>query len=334
MRVMFLIQGFDVAASRYRVLQYIPYLEKLGVEAVVRCYPSCTSDYLRLLRQIPSFDCLFLQRKRFHGPLLNLVRRRARRIVYDFDDAVMYHNSTAPSAQSSTREKRFADIIRASDSVIAGNSFLAGQAQRYTDHVTTIPTSIDAARYRLKDYESAGDRVRLGWIGDHGSIHYLQRMNEVLDGLGRKYPQAQMDVICDTFFDCENLLIEKRMWNPVTEIEDLRRLDIGLMPLVDDPWSRGKCGLKLLQYYGVGVPAVCTPVGVNRDIVKDGVNGFTALTPEEWSEKLSVLIENPELRKTMGLRGRDLVMESFTLQANAPRFYRVLEEVLARSLAA
>jgi glycosyltransferase involved in cell wall biosynthesis len=159
-------------------------------------------------------------------------------------------------------------------------------------------------------------------------------MNEVLDGLGRKYPQVRMDVICDTFFDCENLTIEKRMWNPVTEIEDLRRLDIGLMPLVDDPWSRGKCGLKLLQYYGVGVPAVCTPVGVNRDIVKDGVNGFTALTPEEWSEKLSVLIENPELRKTMGLRGRDLVMESFTLQANAPRFYRVLEEVLARSLAA
>ncbi len=327
MKALFLIQGFEVAASRYRVLQYLPYLESKGIEPTVSLYPRGVGQLLRFFRELPRYDVLFLQRKRFQPGLLRLVRSKARRIVFDFDDAIMYHNSKAASPHSRTRRRRFAEMIRASDYVIAGNSFLEKQAAPFTDRVAVIPSPIDDARYVLKDY-SAGekDTVSIGWIGDHGSIHYLERIRPVFEELGRRYPQAQLEIICDVFFDCERIKVVKKAWSQETEIDDLRNFDIGVMPLLDDPWSWGKCGLKILQYCGVGVPAVCTPVGVNRDVVRDSVNGFWAMTHEEWLAKLSTLIDDAHLRKTMGMRGYDLVMKSFSLRACAPRLEQVLKE--------
>jgi glycosyltransferase involved in cell wall biosynthesis len=119
----------------------------------------------------------------------------------------------------------------------------------------------------------------------------------------------------------------KKNWNSEEEVADLRGFDIGLMPLVDDPWSWGKCGLKIIQYQGVGVPVLCTPVGVNRDLVEDGVNGFYATTPGEWEEKLSILIENAPLREQMGRKGRKKVLENYTYQVCAPRLFSILKRV-------
>lgn len=327
MKVLFLVQGWQVAASRYRVLQYIPYLQERGVEAEVSTYPRGIWGYLNLLKKLWIYDVLFLQRKRLNPPFLQLVRHKAKGIVYDFDDAVMYHNSTASSPYSRTRQRRFARIIRAADHVIAGNTFLKDQAARYTERVTVIPTAIDRKRYRLKDYSERKEKVTIGWIGDHGSIHYLERMRSVFEELGKRYPHLELKIICDTFFDCAHIPVIKKRWSQEEEVEDLMGLDIGVMPLLDDPWSWGKCGLKILQYYGVGVPVVCTPVGVNRDVVQDGVNGFWAMTHEEWVERLSCLIEDPALRQRMGLLGRERVWEEYSVQACAPQLYRVLEEV-------
>ncbi len=329
MKVLFLIQGFEVAASRYRVLQYLPYLESKGIYPTVSLYPRGISQLLRFFRELPAYDVLFLQRKRFQHPLLGLLRRKARRIVFDFDDAIMYHNSKAASPHSRTRRKRFADMVKASDYVIAGNSFLQKQAAPFANRVAVIPSPIDNTRYVLKDYAVRKDAVSIGWIGDHGSIHYLQRIRPVFEELGRKYPQAQLEIICDIFFDCDHIKVVKKTWSRENEIEDLRNLDIGVMPLLDDPWSWGKCGLKILQYYGVGVPAVCTPVGVNSDVVHDSVNGFWAMAHEEWVAKLSTLIEDAELRRAMGMRGHELVIKSFSLQACAPRLEQVLREAAA-----
>jgi glycosyltransferase involved in cell wall biosynthesis len=330
MRVLFLIQGWEVAASRYRVLQYLPYLEKRGVEAHVDTYPKVITAFAKLYRKVADYDVLFLQRKRFNPPFLQFLQWRAQGIVYDFDDAVMYRNSTAPSPYSRTRQKRFARIIKAADYVIAGNNFLKDQAEKFTERVVVIPTSIDRARYDLKDYQEQKGKVTIGWIGDHGSIHYLDKMRPVFEKLGKKYPHVELKIICDTFLSFKNIAVLKKRWSHEEEVEDLKSLDIGVMPLVDDPWSWGKCGLKILQYYGVGVPVVCTPVGVNRDVVQNGVNGFWAMTDEEWVEKLSTLIEDPSLRRTMGLHGRELVRASYSIQGCAPKIYGVLDEVAQR----
>ncbi len=327
MKVLFLIQGFSVAASRYRVLQYIPYLKSEGVEATVSPYPRTLKENIQFFKTLPQYDVLFLQRKRFNQPRLGLLRRRAKRIVYDFDDAVMYRNSKAKDPISSTRRRRFVEMIKHSDFVIAGNEFLKKEVFPFNPNVAVIPSAIDQERYHLKTYPAHQKRVTLGWIGDHGSIHYLEKMRPIFERVGEKYPHVELKIVCDTFFDCDRMKVIKKYWNSEEEVADLQGFDIGLMPLVDDPWSWGKCGLKIIQYQGVGVPVICTPVGVNRDLVEDGENGFYATTPGEWEEKLSILIENGQLREQMGRKGRKRVLENYTYQVCAPRLFSILNRM-------
>jgi glycosyltransferase involved in cell wall biosynthesis len=328
MKVLFLIQGFSVAASRYRVLQYIPYLESKGVEATVSLYPRTLRENFQFFNHLSRFDVIFLQRKRFNQPRLGLLRKRAKRIVYDFDDSVMYRNSKAEDPISSSRRRRFIQMIQKSDYVIAGNEFLKREALRFNANVEVIPTAIDGERYHLKTYPVRQERVTLGWIGDHGSIHYLEKMKPIFERIGEKYPHAELKIVCDIFFDCERMKVIKKHWTSAEEVSDLQGFDIGLMPLVDDPWSWGKCGLKIIQYQGVGVPVVCTPVGINKDLVEDGINGYWAMTEADWEEKLSLLIENSELREKMGREGRRRVFGNYTCQVCAPRLLTILEHVV------
>jgi glycosyltransferase involved in cell wall biosynthesis len=332
MKILFLIQGWNVAASRYRVLQYIPFLKSKGVDATVNLYPRTIKENVRFFSSLPHYDLLFLQRKRFNQPRLGLLRRRAKRIIYDFDDSVMYRNSKAKDPLSSTRKNRFVQMIKKSDCVIAGNEFLRGEVLPFNPNVEVIPSAIDEERYLLKTYPVQQKKVTLGWIGDHGSIHYLEKMKPIFERIGEKYPHAELKIVCDTFFDCHRMKVIKKNWSPEEEVADLQGFDIGLMPLVDDPWSWGKCGLKIIQYQGVGVPVVCTPVGINRDLVKGGVNGFYAMTPKEWEERLSILIEDPALREKMGREGRKRVLEGYTWQVCAPRLFSILNRVMERPL--
>lgn len=330
MKVLFLIQGYQIAASRYRVLQYIPYLKSQGVEATVSLYPRNIKENIQFFSGLPQYDIVFLQRKRFNQPRLRWLKRRARRTIYDFDDSVMFRNSKAINPFSQTRKKRFTQMIKASDFVIAGNEFLRAQVFPVNPNVEVIPTSIDQERYPAKDYSVPKDRVTLGWIGDHGSIHYLEKMRSIFDRIGERFSRCELKIVCDIFFDCEKINVVKKQWRSDEEVEDLQSFDIGLMPLVDDPWSWGKCGLKIVQYQGVGLPVVCTPVGVNRDLVEDGVTGFWARTPSEWEEKLSILIEDAAMREKLGTEGRKRVLEKYTVQCCAPRLVSLLERMMEK----
>jgi glycosyltransferase involved in cell wall biosynthesis len=331
MKALFLIQGRDVAASRYRVLQYIPYLKSRGVEAAVSLYPRTLRENIEFFRTLPEYDLVFLQRKRFNQPRLRWLRKKAKRIVYDFDDSVMYRNSKARNPISQTRKRRFIQMIRASDFVIAGNEFLKNQVSPFNQNVEVIPTPLDQEKYHLKDYSIRKEKVTLGWIGDHGSIHYLEKMRPIFESIGERYPHAELKIVCDIFFNSEKINVVKKMWKSEEEVADLQSFDIGLMPLVEDPWSWGKCGLKIIQYQGVGLPVVCTPVGINRDLVEDGVNGLWARTPEEWEGRISILIEDSLLREKMGREGRRRVLEKYTVQSCAPRLFSILNRVLEKN---
>ncbi len=327
MKVLFLIQGRERPSSKYRVLQYLPFLKKQGVRVKVITYPRNVVRSANLCREVKKYDILFLQKSRPGAFFLRFLRRRARRIVYDFDDAIMYRDSNAPSPHSRTRQRRFARIAKFSDRIIAGNNFLANEARGYNEKVSVIPTAIDMQNYMVKDYRDTA-RVTIGWLGSASTLPYLERLKPVFEELGGRYDNVELKIICDTFFDCNNMPVGKKSWSAADEINDLRSLDIGLMPLRDDLWSRGKCGLKILQYYGAGVPVVCAPVGVNNDVVRDGVNGYWARTDKEWVEKLSLLIEDAGLRQRMGTRGRELVNRSFSLEHCAPMIYEVLKDVI------
>jgi len=284
-------------------------------------------ENVQFFKNLPRYDIVFLQRKRFNQPRLGLLRKRARRIIYDFDDSVMYRNSKAKDPVSSTRKRRFVRMIQNSDFVIAGNEFLKGEVLPYNSNVEVMPTAIDREKYAIKPYPVQQKKVILGWIGDHGSIHYLEKMKPIFERVGEKYPEVELKIVCDTFFECDRMNVIKKHWTSEEEVADLQGFDIGLMPLIDDPWSWGKCGFKIVQYQAVGLPVVCTPVGVNRDLVEDGVNGFYAMTPAEWEEKLSRLIEDPALREKMGREGRQRVLRNYTYQTCAPHLVSILERV-------
>jgi glycosyltransferase involved in cell wall biosynthesis len=326
MKMLALIQGKEIAASRYRILQYLPYLRGNGIDTDVMGFPDTIKEYTSLYLKLDRYDCIFVQRKRFHFPFLRLFRKNAKKIIYDLDDAVMYKNSLAGSPYSRTRQRRFESMARACDAIIAGNSFLMEQSVPYNSNVALIPTSIPFERYSLKDYSKPKDIVTIGWIGDHGSIHYLEEMKDVFDEVAKLHPRkVELKIICDIFFDCRVMPVRKVMWLSETEVDELKDCDIGIMPLKDDPWSWGKCGLKVLQYFGVGIPAVCTPVGVNRDVVKHGGNGYWASSKSEWVDMLSRLINNSGQRETFGIAGRKTLQTGYSVEANSPLILEVVK---------
>jgi glycosyltransferase involved in cell wall biosynthesis len=240
----------------------------------------------------------------------------------------MYRSAKSKNPYSISRRAKFAYLVKRADLVIAGNAFLKTEALRHNDHVVTIPTPLDLSRYRLKEGVPNKDVVTIGWLGSRSSLRYLRSLLPTLESIFRKHPEVRLKIVCSEFLDSRNLPIVKKQWSWEDEEEDLRSFDIGVMPLSNDLWSKGKCGLKILQYYSVGVPVVCTPVGINQDIVTHGVNGFWALNEGQWEEGLVTLIQNQALRREMGLRGRETVEKTYSLEANAPRLFEVLKEVV------
>jgi len=190
-----------------------------------------------------------------------------------------------------------------------------------------IPTCIDTGLYPKRKKVSGSGKFVLGWIGTRGNLHYLKQLEPVFQTIAQRFPHVRLKIVSNDFIDSASLPVIKKAWRLEDENEDLISFDVGLMPLGDDLWSRGKCGLKIIQYLSVGDPAVCTPVGINRDIVKDGENGFWASTPSEWVDRLSRLIENADLRQRMGLRGMETVEKEYSLAVTSEKFLRVLRKL-------
>ena len=330
MKVTFLIHSLEAPSSRYRVLQYLPYLKNQGVDGGIHFYKRKWFDKLNFYNTLSQYDIFFIHRKLFSPLEFWYIRQKAKKIIYDFDDALMYRSSGSKSPYSFSRRVKFAYMIRRVDYVIAGNQFLKSEVLPYNPHVIVIPTAIDLSRYSLKEHFSKVGPITIGWLGSSSTLKYLKTLMPIFENLYKKYPNLQLKIVCDQFLDSLNIPLIKKRWSSDEEEVDLKSFDIGLMPLVDDPWSWGKCGLKIIQYQGVGLPVVCTPVGVNQDLIKDGVNGFWAKTPEEWEEKLSTLIEDPLLREKMGREGRKRVLEAYTIQSCAPHLLSILQGVMER----
>jgi len=311
----------DKASTRYRVLQYLPALQKAGIACEVRPVSKTTRNWLELFRLLRAADVVFVQKKLFPPLEIALIRRLSKRLVYDFDDAVMFKDGPASESQHARQRRRFAATAARADLLIAGNEYLRQQALGLQKPVAVIPTPLDMARYTLRaPQSSSGDVLTLGWIGSRGTLRYLKDIAPALEMIGQRHPGVKLKIVADDFFDLQHVSVVKKSWSAAEEIADLHSFDIGLMPLRDDVWTRGKCGFKLLQCMAVGLPVICSPVGANVEIVRDGVEGFWALSMEDWVERLSALIVSQEIRWKMGEAGRARVLEHYSLAANAPVF--------------
>lgn len=286
---------------------------------------------LRLVRGVTGYDVAYVFRESAHiGPAIVERILSARRIpyVFDFDDAVwIRYISPANSYYSFLRfPGKTATSCRRAAGVMAGNPFLADYAARYNGRVTVVPTTIDTDTYRPPPRATNHEPV-IGWTGTHSTIRYLEIIRPALERLRERLP-FRMVLVGAEGFTPKGVDVEYRPWRSATEVRDLSDFDVGVMPLADGEWERGKCGFKALQYMALGVPPVVSPVGVNREIVADGVNGRHALSAEEWEEALHLLLTKPELRARLGAAARARVEDSFSARIHAPRVARVLREAL------
>jgi glycosyltransferase involved in cell wall biosynthesis len=283
------------------------------------------------LRDDQSAEVVLIQRKLLDTFRLRLLRYNARKLVFDFDDAVLYRDSYASKGPLCPRRAtRFRRIVQMADAVITGNTFLAEQASQFAEsnRIHVVPTCVNPTRYPDLAQHRDRDTVQLVWIGSSSTLRGLARATSLFEAIGRYVPGVQLKVICDSFPTFERLPVMPVYWSESTEAHELAGADIGVSWLPDDLWSRGKCGLKILQYMAAGLPVVTNAIGVHSDMVEHGRSGFLVETKSDWIEAISALAADPELRRAMGRHGRQIVEERFSIS----RWATVLDQILRGGL--
>lgn len=339
-------------SQRYRIEQWEPLLRSSGVEITYQPFedeelnavlyrPGQMARKLRLVskalarrfrdvRRARAFDAVYVLREAaLLGPPVFewLVARAGVPFIFDFDDAV-FERYVSPSNGYLSYLKfpgKTRTICRLAAHVTAGNEYLADYARRVNPRVTVIPTTVDTSKYTVEP-RPPNDVPVIGWTGSHSTLQHLDALQPALRRLAQT-EKFRLRVIGAPGYKVEGLDVEAMTWRSETEVEDLRPLDVGVMPLPEDRWTVGKCGMKALQYMGLGVATVCSPVGVNSSIIREGENGLLARTEDEWVERLRLLLRDPALRERLGRAGRATVEETYSAAVQAPRLLRVIESV-------
>ena len=351
--VFFACETRKIAAIRYRVESFAHLLESEGHTCVV-CVPASVGMKERLyessgragkllylfwvllrrifqLRHVPGADAVFFRGPVFpYGPPIfeRLIYCFNKHLVMDLDDAIWERPAFVDSPFVRLMDFGWtAKMAKWCRHAVAGNAVIKAYVEAAGCPASIIPTCIDMDLHRQKAYDRRPEErpVVLGWTGLSDNLGYLNRIAPVIQSLAENHPLELM-ISTAKPYHYPGIPIRNRPWTMNEEIAYLSEADIGLMPLEDTPRARGKCAFKALQYMGVGTPVVLSPVGMNRDVVEDGVTGFIADTPEEWRDRMERLITDPALRERMGRAARRYIETQFSITAWYPVFKKVLEE--------
>lgn len=272
---------------------------------------------------VPRYNFVFIHREvsPLGPPLFEFIIAKIfkKKIIYDFDDAIWIPDSGNSVLKFIKCHWKISYICKWAHRIAAGNEYLCHYANAYNQNVVLLPTCVDTEKKHNCIKNQNSSTVTIGWTGSHSTLRYLDPIVPVLQSLANSY-QVKIIIICNRKpqFSIEGLKFIS--WNEVTEIEDLLQINIGIMPLEKDQWSAGKCGFKLIQYLSLGIPAVASPVGVNKIIIRHGNNGFLATNLNEWENYLRLLIQDAGLRKRFGEQGRQKIKNEYSLQANEGTF--------------
>jgi len=339
------------ASSRLRFYQYLPRLERHGVnvtvaalssdEYVSRLYAgrrpgpgSIGADYLRRARRLlglGSYDLLWIEKELFPGaPALveRLLSLGPVPYVVDYDDATFHRYDRAANPLFRHLWPRKIDVVmRRAALVIAGNQYLADHARAAgAGRVEILPTVVDPSRYPLRP--AAAEPFTIGWMGTPVTQRYLTPVAGALAEVCPAGGRVRLVGAATVPAGLGGAVCELRPWSEEREAQEILEFDVGIMPLDDTEWERGKCGYKLLQYMAAGRPVVASPVGVNPEIVEAGVSGFLASTPEEWQAALSRLRDEPGLAARMGEAGRQRVEARYSIEIAEPRLRSLLQSAV------
>lgn len=350
------------AGCRFRISQYVPALEAHGFEVTIAPffdaeffdvvykpgrYAAKAAGFLRrtlsrvlTLATSGAYDLFFIYREAFPfgPPVIEMLLRamRGRPMVYDFDDAIFLRNTSEANRFTASLKYpgKVPAILSRSDLVIAGNSFLADYARRFNPAVTVIPTCIDTDVFRPRTMQRPTTALPVvGWIGTPTTTPYLKTIASSLAAVAANHPYVFRVSGAGGPFSIDGVTTRTETWTLDREVELFATCDVGVYPLTDDEWALGKCGFKAIQFMACGVPVVASPIGVNAEIIEDGVNGFLAGTEHEWTEKIGRLLGDAELRARLGAAGRRTIESRYSLAANAPRMIAALERVAGRGTA-
>lgn len=339
-------------SQRFRFEQYIKHWESKGYEVVFHPFLSdktwkvlyndgsffqkamgILGSFWRrslLLFSLKSSDTIFVHREAsmigppiFEWILSKLLRKK---YIFDFDDAIWLPNYSESNAKFHRLKAywKTKHVIKWAKKVSAGNSFLADYAKEFNSNIEIIPTTIDLKNSHNQMTNQEINPVVIGWTGTHTTTQYIQSIVPVLEEIKKKY-DFEFRLISNhpPEFEIPNLNYVK--WQKKTEIEDLSKINIGLMPLEETVWSKGKCAFKALQYMSLEIPAVVSPVGMNKEVIQNGENGFLCNSTEEWISTIEKLIQDIELRKSIGKAGRKTVEENYSVQALIPKYLKIVE---------
>jgi len=276
-----------------------------------------------LLFALNKFDFVFMHREamQFGPPIFEFILCKVfkKKVLYDFDDAIWLKNHSDSNALLSFTKwySKVNSICGWVEEIQCGNEYLANYAKKYNSNVTIVPTSIDTINKHNQIIDYTRETITIGWTGSHSTMHYLDFIVPIIKELEKKYA-IDFLVISDRNPNYELNSLVYCPWNKETEIDDLAKIDIGIMPLKNNQWAEGKCAFKGLQYMSLGIATVMSPVGMNNQLIQHGENGFLAESEEEWLEHLSVLIENKQLRKKIGLAGNQTIQNQYSVEALKP----------------
>ena len=326
MHILAFIRGVEVPSSRYRVLQYREPLARRGHVLDVREFPEDAAGWLAAAEGVTPGTVVLLQKRRVAPRHIRALQTRGARVVYDVDDAVMLRTD---GTGSFLRRWRFRRTVRACDGVLAGNAFLrdeaaAGGARR----VLLLPTVLDISKYAARAPSAGNDPLVIGWIGGPAALPFLRDRLPVFAALTRnRGTRIVVRIVSSEGLSHPEVPTEFRRWSEATEAAEVAAFDIGVSPLPDTPWARGKCATKLLQCMAAGVPVVADAVGAHNEIVRNGENGLLARTDAEWLDRLEGLRSDPALRARLGAAGRRTVETGYALEGAADKMAAFLAEV-------
>jgi glycosyltransferase involved in cell wall biosynthesis len=324
MELLALVESPDHVCCRYRIRAFAPALlaagwslncEGLKRGAFFRPFQLCRASH---------FDAVILQRKLLPDWQLRALRRAAEYLVFDFDDAVLYRDSyDSRGLESRWRSRRFAQTVTMADTVVAGNDFLADCALRAgarVDRVHVIPTCVDPRVYPVARQDEESAVIDLVWIGSASTLQGLEQSRPIWERLAKAFRHLRIRIICDRIPESFPLPVVPIPWSEATEACELAAGHIGVSWLPDDLWSRGKCGLKVLQYQAAGLPVVANPVGAHCEMVHAGETGMLATTPGDWVDAMGTLVADARLRQEMGYEARRRIEAHYSVAAWADTF--------------
>jgi glycosyltransferase involved in cell wall biosynthesis len=315
------------ASTRLQSVLYQPGKHLIKVAALLE---SLGSWLPRLAR---TADLFFVQREAalIGPPIIERWLSRRYPIVYDFDDAIFLATDSVANgrlARWARPANKTIKLVEMSHAVLAGNDYLATFARQHANNVHVIPTTVDCERVTPRQSSAQAKIPTIGWIGSHSTALYLERIVPALQELARTYRFRLLIVGAGRTITIDSIECINQPWDAQRETSDFQSLDIGIYPLPETDWSLGKCGLKAIQYGAVGIPCVCTPIGVNREIVRDGETGFFAISHEEWVAGLGQLLDDADLRKRMGAAAREHILAHYALDRHSERLATIMKDTV------